>query len=114
MLGKYVLHSKKVMQEVRFFVHESIHEDVNRLLKGRIVLQVDYPIMNQFSDVMHVDIDVFCSLSPHWVSAKLQCDIIVAPDDNWMMQLDTKLSEESLYPKFLNSNFDCFYVLGLH
>jgi hypothetical protein len=52
--------------------------------------------MNQLSDVMHMDLDVFCSLSLHWVSAKFQSALIVTPNDSQMMELDTKLSEEVL------------------
>lgn len=50
--------------------------------------------MNKLSDVMHVDLDVFSSPSLHWVFAKLQCALIVTPDDSRTMELDTKLSEE--------------------
>jgi hypothetical protein len=81
---------------VEFLLSESLGEDVDSLFRGRTVLQVDDPIMNQLSDVMHVDLDVFCSLSCTWVSTKFQCALIVAPDDSRTMELDTELSEEVL------------------
>jgi hypothetical protein len=71
LLGNCVLHSKMVMQKVEFLLSESLGEDVDSLFRGRTVLQVNDPVMNQLSDVMHMDLDVFCPLSLHWVSAKL-------------------------------------------
>jgi hypothetical protein len=75
---------------------ECLGEDVDNLFRGRTILQIDDLVMNQLSNVMHMDLDVFCPLSLHWVSAKLQSALVVAPNDNWTMELDTKLSEEVL------------------
>jgi len=44
---------------VEFMLIEILGEDFNNLFIERIVLQVDDPIMNQLSDVLHVDFDVF-------------------------------------------------------
>jgi len=81
---------------VEFMLNESLGEDVESLFRGRVVLQADDPTMNQLSDVMHVDLDVFCSLSLHWVFEKFQCALIVTPDGIQSVELDTKLGEEVL------------------
>jgi hypothetical protein len=54
-----------VMQKVEFLLSEILGEDVNSLFRGRTIIQVDDPIMNQLSNVMHVDLNVFFSLSLH-------------------------------------------------
>ena len=50
---------------------ESLGEDISSLLGTRTVLKIDDPIMNEFSNEVHVDLDVFGSLALHWISAKL-------------------------------------------
>jgi hypothetical protein len=52
--------------------------------------------MNQISDVMHVDLDVFGPLVLQWITTKFQCALIVTPDDSQIVELDTKISEEFL------------------
>jgi hypothetical protein len=56
---------------VKLLLSESLGEDVSNLLRRGTVLKIDDPIMNQFSNEVHVDLDVFGSLPLHWISAKL-------------------------------------------
>jgi len=85
-----------ITQKVEFFLSEHLGEYVNIFFRGKTVFQISDPIMNRIYDVMHMDLDVFCSLSLHWVFAKIQSDMIVTPNDSHMMELDTKLNEENM------------------
>jgi len=69
--------------------------------------------MNQLSDVMDMDLDVFSSLLLHWISTNFDHSLVVTPDDNHTMELNTELSEEFMNPKCLNSDGDRSYVLIL-
>jgi hypothetical protein len=60
-----------------------------------------------------MDLNVFGSLSLHWVSVKLQSTLIVTPNDSWMMKLDTNIGEEVHKLKFINSDVDHSFVLNL-
>jgi hypothetical protein len=62
---------------------------------------------------MHVDLNLFGSLSLYWISAKSQCTMIVTPYDSQTVKLDTKLGKEVLKPKCLNDTFDYSSVVGL-
>jgi hypothetical protein len=61
---------------------------------------------------MHVDLNVFGSLSLYWISAKSQCTMIVTPYGSQTMKLDTKLGKEVLKPKCRNDIVD-YSILGL-
>jgi hypothetical protein len=65
------------------------------------------------SDEIHVDLNVFGSLSLYWISTKFQCTLIITPYDSWTVKLDTKLGKEVLKPKCLNDTLDYSSVLGL-
>ena len=71
LLGSSVLHPEMISQESKLLLSESLGEDVSNLLRTRIVLKIDDPIMNEFSNEVHVDLDVFGTLPLHWISAKL-------------------------------------------
>jgi hypothetical protein len=62
---------------------------------------------------MHVDLNVFGSLSLYWISAKSQCTLIVTPYDSRIVKLDTKLGKEVVKPKCLNVTVDYSSVLDL-
>jgi hypothetical protein len=62
---------------------------------------------------MHVDLNVFGSLSLYWISAKSQCTLIVTPYDSWIVKMDTNLGKEVLNPKCLNDIVDYSSVLDL-
>jgi hypothetical protein len=94
MIGNYILHARKVTQKVKFLLSESLREDDKSLFRGRKILQVDDVVMNQLSNVMHVDLNVSFSLLLHHVFANLQYDFFVTLDDSRTMELDTRLSEE--------------------
>jgi hypothetical protein len=98
---------------VEFSLNESLGEDVDSLLKCRIVLQIDDHVMNQLSNVMHMDLDVFFSLLVYRIFAKFEHALVVTPDDSRTMELDTELIEEFLNPKFMNSDVDHSFVLDL-
>jgi hypothetical protein len=89
-------------------------ENVYRLFDGWKVLQIDDHVMYQLYDVMHMDLDVFCLLSLHWVSAKIESTLIVTPNDSQTEELDAELSEEVLKPKCLNSDVDCSSILYVY
>jgi len=78
-----------------------------------IVLQIDDPFTYHLSYVMNMDLDVFSLFPLHWISAKLESTMISTPNDSWMVELDSKISEEFLNPELLNSDFDHSYVLYL-
>jgi hypothetical protein len=63
---------------------------------------------------MHVDLNVFGSLSLYWISEKSQCTLIVTPYDSQTVKLDTKLGKEVLKPKCLNDTIDYSSVLDLY
>jgi hypothetical protein len=71
-----------ITHKVELLHNEILGEDVDSLFKGRKILQFNDPIMDQLFDVMHMDIYMFCSLSPHWVSKKFQCALIFTLDDS--------------------------------
>ena len=71
LLGSRVLHPVTISQESKLLLSESLGEDVSNLLGTRTVLKIDDPIMNEFSNEVHVDLDVFGTLPLHWISAKL-------------------------------------------
>lgn len=71
LLGSRVLHPETISQESKLLLSESLGEDVSNLLGTRTVLKIDDPIMNEFSNEVHVDLDVFGTLPLHWISAKL-------------------------------------------
>ena len=50
---------------------ESLGEDISGLLGTRTIPKIDDPIMNEFYNEVHVDLDVFRQLPLHWISAKL-------------------------------------------
>ena len=54
-------------------------------------MKIDDPITNEFSDEVHVYLDVFGPLPLHWISTKLYHTLIIAPDHSWMMDTDPKL-----------------------
>jgi hypothetical protein len=74
---------------------------------------MDDLVMYHLFDVMHMDLDAFGLLSLHWVSAKLESNLIVTPNDIQTVKLDFKLSEEVLKLKGLNSDVDRSSVLYL-
>jgi hypothetical protein len=57
-----------IAQPMEFFLSESLGEDVGSLLNEREVLQIDDPIINQLSDKMHMDLNMFCSMSMYCIS----------------------------------------------
>ena len=71
LLGSCVLHPKTISQESKLLLSERLGEDISNLLGTRIVLKIDDPIMNESSNEVHVDLDVFGPLPLHWISAKL-------------------------------------------
>jgi hypothetical protein len=62
---------------------------------------------------MHVDLNVFGSMSFYWISVKSQCTLIVTPYDSRTVKLDTKLGKEVLKPKCMNDIVDYSFVLSL-
>ena len=60
-----VLHPKKISQESKLLLSESFGEDISNLLGTRTVLKIDDPIMNEFSNEVHVDLNVFGPLPLH-------------------------------------------------
>ena len=56
---------------MKLLLSESLGEDISSLLRTRTVLKINDPIMSEFSDEVHVDLDVFGPLLLHWISAKL-------------------------------------------
>ena len=71
LLGSCVLHPEMISQETKLLLSESVGEDINSLLRTRILLNIDYAIMNEFSNEVHVELDVFGLLSLHYISPKL-------------------------------------------
>ena len=71
LLRSRVLHPETISQESKLLLRESLGEDVSNLLGTRTVLKIDDPIMNEFSNEVHVDLDVFGTLPLHRISAKL-------------------------------------------
>lgn len=71
LLGSRVLHPETISQESKLLLSESLGEDVSNLLETRTVLKIDDPIMNEFSNEVHVDLDVFGKLPLHWISSKI-------------------------------------------
>jgi hypothetical protein len=51
---------------------------------------------------VHVDIDVLRLLPLNWISAKLQSALVVTPNDDRPVKLNTQLSEKTLSPHSLN------------
>jgi hypothetical protein len=43
-----------------------------------------------------MDLDMLCSLSPHWVSEKIESNLVVTPNDSWFVELDAQLYQEVL------------------
>jgi hypothetical protein len=43
---------------------------------------------------VHMDLDMLCSLSLHWVSAKLESTLVVTPNHSRSMELDFELCKE--------------------
>jgi hypothetical protein len=62
---------------------------------------------------MHVDLNLFGSLSMYWISAKSQCTLIVTPYDSRTVKMDTKLCKEVLKTKCLNDIVDYSFVLDI-
>ena len=60
-----------ISQESKLLLNEILCEDISSLLGTRTVLKIDDPIMNDFSNEVHVDLDVFGPLPLHWISTKL-------------------------------------------
>jgi hypothetical protein len=85
-----------IVQTMEFFLSESLGEDVDSLLSGREVLQIDDPVMNQLPDKMHMDLDMFCLLSLYWISTEFECTLVVTPDHSQMVELNVELGEEVL------------------
>jgi hypothetical protein len=79
LLGNCVLHYKTIPQSLKILLSERIGEYVGSLFKGRTKLQINDPIMYQISNEMHVDLNVFGSLSLYWIFAKFQCTLIITP-----------------------------------
>ena len=71
LLGNRVLHPDTILQESKLLLNESLGENISSLLGTRTVLKIDDPIMNEFSNEVHVELDVFGPLPLHWISAKL-------------------------------------------
>ena len=71
LLGNRVLHPKMISQESKLLLSESLGEDISNLLETRTILKIDDPIMNEFSNEVHVNLDVFGPLPLHWISTKL-------------------------------------------
>ena len=69
--------------------------------------------MYQLCDVIYMDANVFGSLSLHWVSTKLEHNLIVTPNDSQTIKLDSNIGEYVLNPNFLNSDINFSYVLDL-
>ena len=65
LLGSCVLHPQMISQESKLLLSESIGEYINNLLETRTVLNIDDPIMNEFSNEVHVDSDMFGPLPLH-------------------------------------------------
>jgi hypothetical protein len=63
---------------------------------GRTKLQVDDPIMDWIYDIVHMDLDMICLLPLHWVSTKLESNLVVTPNDNRFLELDDQLGKEVL------------------
>jgi hypothetical protein len=65
--SKYnVLHSKTITQTMEFFLSKSLGEDIDSLLSGRVVLQIDDPVMNQLLNKMQLDLTGFTDFD--WAS----------------------------------------------
>ena len=63
LLGNCVLHFKMIPQGLKLMSREGLGEEVDNLFKGRIELQINDHIMYYIFDEMHVDLNVFGSLS---------------------------------------------------
>ena len=70
-LCSHVLHPETISQESKLLLSENLGEDISNLLRTRTVLKIDDPNMNEFSNEVHVDLDVFGPLPLHWISTKL-------------------------------------------
>ena len=60
-----------ISKKLKILPSEYLSEDVNNLLITGIVLDIDDPIMNYFSNEVHVDLYMFGLVSFHQVSAKI-------------------------------------------
>jgi hypothetical protein len=47
--------------------------------------------MNELSDEVHVELDVFSTLMLNWVFGDLDGTLIVAPKAGWILLLESKL-----------------------
>ena len=65
LLGSRILHPEMISQESKFLLSESLGEDISSLLRTRTIMKIDDPIMNEFSNEVHVDLDMFGSLPLH-------------------------------------------------
>jgi hypothetical protein len=77
-------------------LRESLGEDVNSLFRGRKELQVDDPLVDYIYDVVHMDLDMVFLLLLHWVSTKLESNLVVTKNDSRSMELDAQLSKAVL------------------
>lgn len=71
---------------------------VCNLFNRGTVLQIYDTIMDQSSDEVHVDLHMFGSLLLYWIFAKLQCTLIITPENSWLIKLYSKLYEEVWHP----------------
>lgn len=71
LLGSRALHLKKILQKSKLLFNESLGEDIDSLLGTGIVLKIGDTIMNQFSNELHVDLDIFGPLPLRCISAKV-------------------------------------------
>ena len=71
LLGNRVLHPETISQESKLILSESLGGDINSLIGTRKVLNINDPIMNEFSNEVHVDLDMFELMPLHWITSKI-------------------------------------------
>jgi hypothetical protein len=81
---------------VKLLLSESVGEDVSSLFRGRTKMQVDDPLMDYISDVVHIDLDILFLFILHRVSIKLESTLVVPPNDIRSMELDAQLGKDVL------------------
>lgn len=99
---------------MKLLLYESVGEDVNCLHKTGTILEIDDPIINQFSNVVNVDFNMFSLLTIHWIYEKLQYTMIVTKYDSQTMDNDMKLRKEMLQSNGLNGGIEHSFILDLY
>ena len=86
-------------------------EDIGKLIFGAHTLNANVPFLLMISNEMMADIYVLCSCMLNRIVGQLDCTLIVT--QQWhFLELDSKVTQSGLYPKYLCTTTTDRYVFG--